>query len=312
MLNNSNLITKSETAEVDTSILKISIIAFLGIAAAVSFSYFINIFLKETTINNFILAAAPALLFIVFFFLQSLYIKSIKLSSLIAFGEAIGLSLFFILNSYSSLLLIAIILSYLALYSALRRSKKEIQNQLRISVVKTARSSVPQIAVALSILLTLVYSKPFFPDNISISKDLIRKIIYPSEALIKIANNNLHFGLNNFSVNMNLPEIAKENDFPLPVLQKLMSDWHISINNNETILDAIYDYVNVKVSGLNQSVKWAVFGGLLLITFLSIKSIFWLFYWLIYIFIYLFYEILAALEFSKISYVQKSKETIVL
>lgn len=310
--NNSNLLLKNDTAEVDTSILKISIIAGIGVLAAVASSYFTSLIYKEPDANNFILAAASVFLFIIIFFLQSLFVKSKNINLLIALGETLGLASFLIFSNYSFILLIAIALTYLALYASIKKGQSELKNQLVINVNKIAKFSVPKIVTAIVILIAVVYSQPFFPENINISKSLIKRIIAPSEMIVKIADNYLKLGLKNFSVEMTIPQIAAESGLPKELIEMQLQSFGMSIKPGESILDGIYNFVNDKVKKLDQTVRWAIFGSMFLLIFLTIKSFLWLFYWLIYILIYLFYEILMAVGFAKLSYEQISKEILIL
>ncbi|MCL5017433.1 MAG: hypothetical protein M1155_02110 [Patescibacteria group bacterium] len=336
----SNLLAKNDAAEVDTSIPKISVLVFLEIGFAVSFGYFTSKFVKAPGAGTFTLAGASALLFMILFFLRSLFVKGKSLNLFIILGDVIALSLFFIINSYTFTMIVAAAIAYLALYSALKKSKNELSNQLNIKTGKIARISIPKIASALAVLISVVYAQPFYPaNNIVISKNIISTIITPSETLLKIADNYLHLGLGDFSVNKTLPEIADQmasssieqlavqNNIPvsalesqrktltnstLQMLEKQSENIGIQIKTNETVLDGIYNFVNTKLQSLDTTVKWVVYLSLFLVIFLTIKSLFWLFYWLAYLFIFLFYEILMALGFSKTTYQQISKEIIIL
>ena len=310
--NNSNLLQKNETANVDTSVLKISIISGCGILAAIASSYFTNLIYKYPSNGNFTLAAISIFVFITIFFLQSLFIKSTSLNMLIAFGETLGLASFLILNNYSLILLIAVALTYLMFYASIKKSQRELKNQLVISIIKIAKFSVPKIVTAIVILISVIYSQPFFPENINISKSLIKKIIAPSEMLIKITDSYLKLGLKNFSVDMTIPQIAKESGLPKELIETQLQSMGLTIKSNETILDGAYNFVNSKIQNLGKAVRWSIFGSIFFLMFLTIKSLFWMFYWLLYIFIYLLYEILAALGFVKLSYEQISKEILIL
>jgi hypothetical protein len=308
----SNLLQKNNTAEVDTSVLKISIISGIGILAAVTSSYFIDLIYKEPSAGNFTLAAVFVCLFIIIFFLQSLFVKSTNFNLLIALGETLGLASFLIFSHYSLILLATIALTYLALYASISKSRSELKNQLVINIHKIAKFSVPKIVTAIVILISVIYSQPFFPENINISKSLIKKIIAPSEVLIKIADNYMKLGIMNFSVDMTIPQLAEGSNMPKEFLQAQFQGMGLTIKEGETILDGVYNFVTEKIKSLNKTVKWAVFVSILLLIFLTIKSFFWMFYWLIYLLIYLFYEILMALGFCKLTYEQISKEIIVL
>ncbi|MEK7478653.1 MAG: hypothetical protein AAB626_01875 [Patescibacteria group bacterium] len=310
--NSSNLLLKNDVAEVDTSTLKISIIAGLGVLAAIASSYFADLVYKEPDAGNFTLAAVSIFLFIIIFFLQSIFVKSTSLNTLIAIGETLGLASFLIFNNYSLILLMAIVLAYLALYASIKKSQRELKNQLIINVIKIAKFSVPKIVTAIIILVSVIYSQPFFPENINVSKNLIKSILAPTEMLIKIADNYLKLGIKKISIEMTISQIAKENNLPKEVLEASFQSIGLTIKSDESILDGVYNFVNDKIKNLDQTVRWAVFGSAFLLIFLTIKSFFWIFYWLIYVFIYLFYEILMALGFVKLSYQQISKEIIVL
>lgn len=311
--NSSNLLQKNDSVDIDTSIIKISIISGIGILAAIASSGFVNLLYKEPVAGNFILAAISVFLFIVIFFLRSLFIKSTSINLLVALGETLGLSSFLIFTNYSFILLIGIALTYLALYVSIKKSQNELKNQLVININKIARFSIPKIVTAIVILISVVYSQPFFPETLSVSRDLIKSIIAPSEMIVKIAGNYLKIdGLKNFSVDMNIPQISKETGLPQALVNMQIKSIGLELKSNESILDGTYNFVNDKIKNLNQSIRWALFGSIFLLIFLTIKSFFWMFYWLIYIFVFLLYEILLALGFAKLGYEQISKEILTL
>lgn len=310
--NDSNLLHKNDTAEVDTSVVKISIISGLGIIAAIALSYFADLMYKEPGAGHFTLTAVFIFIFIIIFFLQSLFIKSAGFNMLVALGETLGLASLLIINNYSFVLLIGMALAYLSLYVSIKKSRNELQNQLIIHINKVAKFSVPKIVTAIVILISVLYSQPFFPENLNVSKGLIKSIIAPSEMIIKIADNYLKLGLKNFSIDMTIPQIAKETGMPKELISAQFQSMGLTLRSDESILDGAYNFVNSKIQDLDQTVRWIVFGSAFLLIFLTIKSFFWMFYWLIYLFIYLFYEILMALGFCKLTYKQISKEIIVI
>ncbi len=318
----SNLLYKNDSTEVDTSMPKIISIGVLGLILGIAISYFLNSLVENPSAANFTWAASLIVLFIITFFLQSIFVKSLKLNLLIILVEMVGLTSFFIIKNYSLILLIAIVLTYAALFSAAKKSKGELSNQLKISMLKVARLSVPKIVTAIAILISVVYSQPFFPQNLVISKNLIKSIIAPSEILIKIADNYLHIGLTNFAVDKTISQLADEmaQKSELPIGSQIIeqglimqaSQIGLTIKSEESLLDVAYNFINSKVQNLNKTMKWVIFGAMFLLIFLTIKGIFWVFHWLLYVLIYLFYEILMALGFCKLSYEQISKEIIVL
>lgn len=309
----SNLIKKNDALELDTSVLKISIISGLGILAAIALSYFTNLSYKEPNPGNLALTAIFILIFIIIFFLQSLFVKSISINMLIASGETLGLASFLIFSNYSFILLVAIALTYLALYASIKKSQHELKNQLVISINKIAKLSVPKIVTAIVILISVIYSQPFFPDKLDISKDVIRNIVAPAEIIIKKSSSYLKsLEVKNFSFDMNLDQIAQTTKLDPKILQESFKSTGIEIGLQETLLDAMHSFVQKKINGLDRSEKWRVFGSIFLLIFLTIRGFFWLFYWLIYLLIYLVYEILVALGFCKLTYEQISKEIIIL
>lgn len=310
--NGTNLLQKNETADVDTSIVKISALCGLGFFVALTSGFFISLIYKEPTAGNFTLAAISIFVFIILFFLQTIFIKATSFNAVVAAAETLGLSLFLLFSNYSLILLIAIALTYLMLYGAIKKARQELRNQLIISVHKVAKFTVPKIITAVIISISVVYAQPFFPTNLNISKDLIRSIIAPSEKIIKVADDYLKLGLKNFSVDMTIPQIAKESGMPSELLDAQLQGIGLILKPNESILDGAYKSVNNVIKNLSDISKWAVFLSIFLLIFITFKSFFWMFYWLIYLFIYLLYEILIALGFCKLTYEQISKEIIIL
>lgn len=310
---NNNLLTKNEAVEVDSSMPKIVSLAILGIITACGASYFINILFGETSPSSFILAASFIILFIVIFFLQSLFIKTTKINLLVILLETLGLASFLVFNNQSLVVFIAIPITYFCLYRSLKKSKEVINNQLKIKVSKAARLSVPKTITAIIILISVVYSQPFYPDNLVISKSLIKRIIAPSELIIKLASNYLPIEINNFSIEMTASELAKENNLHPLLVNELLKKMGLQLGAGETILDNVYNLINEKVNNLDKKIKWIIFGSILLLAFLTLKGLFLPIRWLIvYVFIYIFYEISMALGFSRLTYEKISKEIIIL
>lgn len=306
---------KNDVAEVDMSILKISIIAALGVVAAIIASYFTSLVYKQPTSTNFILATAFIFVFIIIFFFQSIFIKSTNLNSLIAIGETLGLASFLMLINYSFVTIIGILLTFLMFYTAIKGIHQELQSKLIIKIFSLARFSVPKIVAAVIILISLIYSEPFFPENVNLSKGLIKSILGPVDTIAKITDNYLKIGLNNFSIEKPISELNLAYngiEIPAVALQQQLMSLGMNIKSNESILDAVYNLANSRMKDFSMATKWTIFGSVFLLIFLTIKSLFWLLYWLIYILIYLVYEILMALGFCKLTYEQISKEIIVL
>ena len=312
MMNN-NLLAKSEAVEADGSMSKILTLAGLGAITSCGASYFINSLFAETSPAGFVLAASFIILFIVVFFLQSLFIKTTKINLLLILIETLGLSSFLVLNNQSLIVFIAIPIAYFFLYSSFRKSKNTIDNQLKIRELKAASLSVPKIITAIVILISVVYSQPFYPENLVISKSLIRRIIAPSELIIKLTSKYLPIEIKNFSIEMTSNELAEENNIHPLIINELLKKMGLQLAAGETIIDNVFNLINEKVNNLEERIKWIIFGSILLLTFLTLKGFFWMFQWLIiYVFVYIFYEISMALGFSRLTYEKISKEIIVL
>jgi hypothetical protein len=310
---NNNLLTKNEPVEANGSMSKILTLAILGVITSCGASYFINDLFEKTNPTGFVLAASFIILFIVLFFLQSLFIRTTKIHLLLILIETLGLSSFLVFNNQSLIVFVAIPIAYFFLYSSFRKTKNTIDNQLKIRELKAASLSVPKIITAIIILISVVYSQPFYPENLVISKSLIRRIIAPSELIIKLTSKYLPVEIRNFSIEMTANELAEENNIHPLIVNELLKKMGLQLAAGETIIDNVFNLINEKVDNLDKKIKWIIFGSILLLTFLTLKGFFWLFRWLIiYVFIYIFYEISMALGFSRLTYEKISKEIIVL
>lgn len=328
MLNKTTL----NEVEIDRSLVKIIILAIIGIIFSFFFGYFLKLFIIENRWDFFISSFSFALGFLTIFFLNVFFIKNFSRSALIIFLESLAfLSVFY--DWLSPKIIGAAFLSFLILLWGDYAGKEELKNMLKIKFWRVGKKVLPKAITALalfssfaSITVASVGGEKFF-----ISQQTFDKIVSPifEMKLLKNFFPEFDFSLpvgeliNNLARNQVeqhpqaklLPESAKQQLISQSAkeLEEKISDFvGKPINLKSTFSEAIYDAMVYKFIQLPAEVKNIIPFGVAAIIFLTIIGFILPIRWLVSFLAFLIYEICLALGFSNLALESRSREIIVL
>ncbi len=320
--------TMEETG-VDRSLVKVVIVGAFGVLSAVAFGFFLNLFIGG---NSGAGAAAGffGIGFLAVFLLQTLFLKSEKITNLILLLESLGMSVFFF-NRISLAILSAWILLLLFLWNASRSGRQELDNRLKISFFQIDKQTTYKAITALSIFISIVYASANGFSQTGISEKGLEAFLKPAEPFIQ------KLSISNFSFNMTVYQLAdsiiteqaakqlgvQPNAVPaslkndainqtLAGLKDKALGYGISFKNNDTVLKIIQNYIAKQLEKIPEQARAVIpflFG---LLVFLTIKGFGLIIRWLVAIPAYIIYELCLTAGFSRLALESRTREIIIL
>lgn len=319
MGNNSLLQSASDVSDVDRSILKISIV----IAAAVLTAGFSSFFFG---IGGFVYGAILAVLFLVIFILQNLFIKSLDKLFLAALLETAALALPFYQNFSGYFVIAASVLAVL-LFKASFDSRRELEATIKVRFFRISRLSLNLTipALALFIVVMFVIKGGLWTEN------SLRTLLQPITPLAAKHIPTFSFSMQTGELlsdivvsNLSEQEINDLNKLPLwaqnqliaePVSQikeKIESLIMSEVDLEKPISTNIYNGLHSRYSGLNSTSRIILIAVLLVLLFSLIKSLVPFIYVPLALLAFILYEILLATNFVVVQLESRSREVIIL
>ncbi len=308
---------KQET-EIDLSLIKINIIAFIGILFSVGFSFFLNrIFqLAGDTSLNVTFALILGTLFLVVVFLQAILIKDIKRVAMILFLQTLGLlaPFIFFINGF---ILVGFIITFLLLFWGSSSCKKELQYSMKIRVFRISKFVLPKAITGLSIFIVASYLGAFQSTELKISLDTFRRIVLPADAFVKIVipGFTLEDNFSNMIILVNkLGDRPKdEQNFIIQKQQEYYSDLvNYKFEINESIINILFNSYNQNVGKISDNSKILILFIIGAVLFLLVRSIGTPVSWFVALVASLIYEILLTFGFATVVLETRSREIILL
>lgn len=325
--------TPINETEIDRSIIKITILATLGIALAFFFGYYLKVFFVAGDWNQFWIASLLALGFLIIFLLDVFFIKSLQWIAIVIFLES-GALLAGFYDQFSKSLLAGALLAALILFLAHFSGHSEMKNLLKIKFWRVSKIVVPKALAAIALFVSIAYyanlqGNVLGREDFFISRSSFEKIIAPSNPLIKkivpefdlsLSTGELINKLAQAQVEGNpqakiLPEGAKKQLVAATTsdLEKKINDFlGTTLDTKAKVSDAIYGAMIKKVSGLSDESRGIFQIGLAALIFLTIIGFVLPIRWLVSSIAFLVYEILIALGFAFVSLEGRSKEIVLL
>lgn len=308
----------------DFSLLKISIIGVLVVAAAFGSGYFFSLV-------NLPLAFLFLIVFGLFFVIQTLLIQDTRGIILLSFLESVAIALPFFRNLTAEYLALTFIL-FFVLFSAIWSARKEMENSFKIRLFKVSRIALTNALSGALLFSGAIYlgmaGSQFLSEKQS--KFLIDETIAPvAKALVPTYSSKMTVGdfftgtvLKNLSSDEKAilekapPDLRNQliNNNVLKLVKNFEGYLGGPINLNSTVADVIYIGINKKVSNLENDAKILLSLGILIFLWFLISSTiaFPLIYFPISLLSYLLYESLLMFGFAYIQLEMRNKEVIVL
>ena len=322
-----------EETNIDASLLKTIVISAIGVLSAGAFGYFLNLYLNPGDINGggliWYLTGASILLS-VFFVLQTIFIKSSTIISLVYLLESLAISAFFLSNfSMSLLFAFAGLVFFFGL--ATSRGRSEMENQMKIKFFRIQNHILPHLFTGLALFMTLIYMNGAGFSATGISKTSVQSLFKPSEPLVQ------RLVIKNFSFNMTMYQFVDAvlikqlagqlgeqiNSIPaaqraqavnesLKALQQQATGYGIAFKSADTVLDVVYNYISGRIKNIPESFQPLIQTSLILIIFFTIKGVAVFVRWIAAPICYILFELLLAFGFARLTLESRAREIIIL
>ncbi len=182
-MDNGGLLEKTSSGpqvDADRSIIKIFILAVIGIAFSFFFGYFLKTFIIQGEWDFLLYSFLFALGFLTFFLLQVFFVKTSWIINLTILLETAG----FLAPFYSSLsksILIGALVAFLIFLSGAYIGRSELNNTLRIKFWRISKKALPKAIAGLALFSSIVYVGFNSPEirGFLISPTAFEKIISP-------------------------------------------------------------------------------------------------------------------------------------
>jgi len=321
-------LTKNRMAELirekkfDSAIIKIIILALLGLITIYYFGHCLNLFLADFSQTRFLFPSFLALaVFLIVFFFQVVFIRTSWQINLIIFSEALVLT--FSLSSLSAFfskpILIGIFLFFLFLAFGSFSAKREINNTLKINFLTTNRVVFGGAVTAFSLLLAIISGVIFF-NFLSQQTFDFEKLITPlsgiTEKILKILPSNFIRNILKGFIEQQINSDAKLKLLPEAEREKIIEDALKQMDASAILkgkeVQIFLQGLGDKFLNIPPQTKIYIAAALGLTIFFTLKGVGVVLTWPLTLIAFLFYELLLATNFAKISIEQTNKEVISL
>ena len=318
--------------ESDRSFTKIIILAAVAIIFSFLFGYFLKMVVLGKGSNFSILSFSAASIFLAFYFLNVIFIKSLWRANLIILLESLAFLIVFY-NMISLNILVGALAAFLVLLWGNYAGRDELENTLKVKFWRIGKRTVPKGIFALALFIGVVYAGAAIQEKkeMFISQAAFKKLIEPvlQSGLTQKFLPGFDANLSTEELFKNLAEKQVEGNQQLNLLpaaaknqlisqaaaetQKRLSEFlGITLNSNMDILTAIYDAGIKKFTSLSDNAKMAVPITLAVLLFLTIIGLTLPIRWIISLIAFLLYEIFLALGFAESTLEGRSREIILL
>lgn len=317
----------SENHKFDSSIIKIIFLAVFGIISIYFFGHYLSLTFDSTIGSRMMLFSfIAAAFYLIFFFFQSIFIKSFWQGNLIILLEIVTFAFSF-RSHFSMPIFFGFILFFLVLTIGRFSVKKEIENNLQISFIKVNRLAFGYAITAISIFLAILVGVLFMNSSVSLKKilnpitSLTAKILPGSNSSSTLSSN-----LMTSMIRQQLNQDPKFKDLSESqknlVISQALGEFEKRIgltastndtSTNETSpVEGLFKGLNDLFANMNGQTKMIVAIIIAVLVLWAIKSTLILLSWPITLIAFLLYELLLATNFAKISVEQREKEILSL
>ncbi|MEK9150595.1 MAG: hypothetical protein AAB411_00700 [Patescibacteria group bacterium] len=326
-------------AEVDWSILKIVVLAAIGVISAFFSGFFLNLFISGGQWSFLIFSSACVLIFLTFFLLNVFFIKALWRLNLIIFLETLALlaGFYAVFISSPMFFLAAGIVVFTVLVLANYAGWQELHNMIEIRFWRIAKLVLPKAVLAVAIFAAVIYYAALEPAIVGgkeffISQSNFEKLIDPITPLIErffpqmdfsssvgdlisgLAENQIESGFdpalaNKLDKNAKSGLIGQISD---DLKQKLSVYVGPSFDFNLKTGAALYGFLAEKYLGMEVKSKKTVAAVLAAIIFLAVIGLTLPIRLIAALIAFIIYETLIAVGFAEVVLEGKSREIIIL
>ncbi|MBI5079639.1 hypothetical protein HZB06_03190 [Candidatus Wolfebacteria bacterium] len=326
-------------AEVDWSILKIVVLAIIGVSFAFLSGFFLNLFMSNGQWNFLAFSFACLLIFLTFFLLNVFFIKALWRINLIIFLESLAFlaGFYAIFVSSPMFFLIAGAAIFAVLTLANYAGWQELHNMIEIRFWRIAKLVLPKAVLGVAIFISVIYYAALEPTIVGgkeffISQNNFEKLINPLAPLIEkffpqmnfsssvgdliadLAKSQIESGFNS-GLAGKIDKNAKSglvNQISNDLKQRFSTYLGPSFNFNLKTGAALYGFLAEKYLGMEPKSKKAVAAIVAVTIFFIIVSLILPIRLLAASIAFIIYEILIAVGFAEVVLEGKSREIIIL
>lgn len=320
-----------QQAEVEYSLTRIIILGAIFIATALLFSYALREFIINTNLNQFLYLLIAIVVFLIFFALFTFFVKSFQVGALIVFlGISAATIIFY--KSFSLILFLASLFTFLLLLAALASGQAEIKNVLKIKFLKIAKLMISKGATALALFIVIIFvssinlTEAKFLDkaiDFLIKPDFLIKLVGPLVAGMPLGDQAISWDKSLreiFTAQLPpeyaaLPQAVKDkaiNEAVKKLEQQISSIAKIRIKPTDTLKDIISNLISENLAALPKSTLNLILVGLGIILFALIRSGLFVINYFVLLLTFLIYKILFVTGFFHITLESRGKEVVVL
>lgn len=327
MFENSSSKSSSEY-NVDTSVPKLSAIAVVNVLAALLLGFVLKEVVGDggLTVGNILAVIGANILFLSLFILQTLFLKSFKLQTILVGLETIVLVLPFIFN-WSGALLLATVALFVFLLKAVKGGMDEMENQIKIQFFPIEKRTLPAVITALSIFVSILYVSVNGLGAAFISKSAFRILLKPADPLIQ------SLLVKDFSIDMSIAKFAEvlaikqfgdafailppaaKSQAMAEVLKQLhmqVAGYGIKFENTDTVSDVFYSYFVRQFNLIPESYRSLIPIVIFLLTYFTIRSLGGLLRWVVSVPVYVLFQFLLSTGFARIAQETRNREIIIV
>lgn len=331
LINPANGINKTmEGANLDRSLWKVIAVGAAGALATGFFGFFLKAYLVEDRGGGFWPVGISLITFLIIFLLQTLFVKSRRISNLILLLESSAAILFF-LPDFSLAVLSAWLFFLFFLWVADKSGKNLLENDLKFQFLHIDRKITYEAITGLAALISILYISTADINGNGISKKGLESILKPAEPLIQ------RLVLDNFSFQMSVYQLTESviirqavqqlgispasvpAELKNEAINKTLADlreraagYGMAFKNSDSITDIVYNYIKNQIAKLPEAFRFSIPFGFGLLVFFTIKGLQALIRWLVAAPAYLLYQILLAFGFAALTLESRNKEIIIL
>ncbi len=327
MLENSSSVT-AQDANIDTSVPKLIGLAVVNVLAAAFLAYTLRQVFADGGVSarNILGTTVANLLFLSFVLLQVFFVKSIKVQSMLVLAEALVIASPFVFY-WSGFFLLAVGLLILFMMNGLRSGMKEMDNEMTIRFRMIERKTLPAIITGISLFISIIYLAVNGTGASFLSKDAFAVMLKPVDPIAQALL------MPDFSVNMTMAQLAQsvavrqlgaaftsltpdlQNQAIEAILTQLRGQaatYGVSFTDSETFGDVLYSYFVRQFDQIPNQYRSLIPYVILLLTFITVKSLGALLRWLIIPLAYALYQFMLATGFARVSLESRSRQIIVM
>ncbi|MBN2197634.1 hypothetical protein JW698_00315 [Candidatus Wolfebacteria bacterium] len=333
-MSNGGLLDKTTDAriKIDSAIIKITILAFVGTALSFLFSYFLKVFVFQEGMYFLLYSFLCCLGFLAFLFLQAFFVKRALAVNLIIFLQtAVFLIPFY--KELSKFILFGALAAFLVFLLGIYTGRNELDNSLRIRFWRISKRVLPKAIIGVALFSSIIYAEFNIIEikGFIISPTAFEKVVSPisrtgifnklipefdlSLSIDTLIENLAKKEVEKISEINALPDMIKNPliDNAVKELEKKISEFvGFSVDPQEKASNVLYKFVMNKFISMPENIRNFAPAIVGIILFLTIVGLSFPIRALATILAFIIYQTLLVLDLSAVSMEGQSKEIVFL